>query len=78
MAYKLNKVGVRRLSDDADISQNIGNTDWAEYQKWLAMGNTPQPADPDPIPQPPKDLLDWFNELSPARKGLFKAAISQP
>lgn len=31
-----------------------------------------------PAPTPPKDMLDWFNDLSPGRKGQFKAAISQP
>ena len=78
MTYKLLKSGVKRLADNACIPPDPRNTDWVEYQKWLAAGNTPEPADPDPIPQPPKDLLDWFNDLSPARQGQFKAAISQP
>lgn len=78
MTYKLQKYGVKRLADNACIPPDPRNMDWAEYQKWLAAGNTPQPADPDPVPAPPKDLLDWFNDLSPARKGLFKAEISKP
>lgn len=32
----------------------------------------------DDTPQPPMDLLDWFNDLSPARKGLFRAELSKP
>jgi hypothetical protein len=76
--FKLLKSGVKRLADNACIPPDPRNTDWDEYQKWLAAGNVPQPADPDPIPQPPKDMLDWFNDLSPVRKGLFKAEISKP
>ena len=45
MAYKLLKQGVRRIVDGASIPQNPENTDWQQYQKWLAASNTPQPAD---------------------------------
>ena len=78
MTYKLLKSGVKRLADNAFIPPDLRNTDWAEFQKWLAAGNTPQPADPDPVPQPPKDLLDWFNDLSPARKTLLKDEMKKP
>jgi hypothetical protein len=78
MSYKLLKQGVRRLSDQACIPSDLANTDWQEYTKWLAAGNVPLPADPDPIPQPPKDLLDLFNEMSAARKTLFKDELKKP
>lgn len=42
--YKLNKIGVLRLSDNANIpNNNIKNDDWQEYQKWLSKGNKPEP-----------------------------------
>lgn len=51
MSYKLLKQGfVRRLVDGATIPPTTDNMDWREYQKWLAAGNVPTPADPDPVP----------------------------
>ena len=48
--YKLYKSGtgyecVLRLSDNAFIPFDDGNTDYQEYLKWLAEGNEPLPAD---------------------------------
>lgn len=44
--YKLNQNSalITRLADSANIPADPTNTDYASYLKWLAAGNTPEPA----------------------------------
>ncbi len=41
---------VVRIKDMAVISADPLNSDWREYQNWLAAGGVPYPADPQPEP----------------------------
>jgi hypothetical protein len=50
MLYQLKTDGVIRTTDGAHIPATTRNRDWRDYQDWLALGNTPDPAAPDPAP----------------------------
>jgi hypothetical protein len=38
-------IGVKRLLDNANIPFDPANTDYQQYLKWVAEGNTPLPAE---------------------------------
>lgn len=48
--YTKEKTGeaIVRVIDNAFIPADPANTDYQEYLKWLAEGNTPLPADEEP------------------------------
>ena len=47
MSYKLTDGGVQL--DGAFIPTDERNADWRKYLDWVALGNTPEPADPQPV-----------------------------
>jgi antitoxin component HigA of HigAB toxin-antitoxin module len=52
MTYQLTQGDtILRLADNAFISPDPANTDYAAYLAWLEEGNTPEPA-PQPAPAP--------------------------
>lgn len=71
MSYKLAGNGVIRLADGANIPPEPRNGDWREYQAWLAKGNAPTPADPEPTKP---DLSDPDNLEKVVRAVLLAAA----
>ena len=51
--YKLTDTNaVIRVSDGAVIPADPLNSDWREYQDWLAAGGVPDPYVPPPLPVP--------------------------
>jgi hypothetical protein len=50
--YKLNlnSTFITRILDNASIPNDPANSDYAAYLKWMAEGNTPDPADIPPVP----------------------------
>jgi hypothetical protein len=45
--------GVYHRPSGRSIPDAPGNRHWEEYQRWLAAGNTPDPAEPEPTPVEP-------------------------
>jgi hypothetical protein len=54
--YKLTAYGVLK-SGKEHIGNSLDNPGWREFQRWLADGNTPDPADPE-VPLPTPDPTD--------------------
>lgn len=51
--YKLTQTtSILRIADNAYIPDDSANRDYQDYLKWIAEGNTPEPADPLPTPAP--------------------------
>jgi hypothetical protein len=50
--YKLIDGGVYHVPTGRSIPPDPANRHWQEYQRWLAAGNTPEPADPEPETSP--------------------------
>jgi hypothetical protein len=42
--------GVYHVPSGMSIPPDPANRHWQEYQRWLAAGNTPEPAEPEPEP----------------------------
>ena len=52
MSFKiLNENCILRLTDNTSFPSKDGNADYAEYKRWLALGNTPQEADAPTTPR---------------------------
>ena len=50
--YQLTQTNsIIRLADNALIPNDPANRDYAKYLDWIALGNTPQPADLVPNPR---------------------------
>ncbi len=74
-AYKLLAGGVMRLSDGLTFTGSMPYyaKHWQEYQNWLEAGNKPLPADPQPVPEPIRDLAKEIDELKHEVAALKKA-----
>jgi len=59
MTYQLtNGNTILRLSDNAWFPEDPANTDYQQYQAWVAAGNTPEPAPAPPAPPKPLTLTE--------------------
>jgi hypothetical protein len=73
------------------VPEDVNNRDWRAYQEWLAKGNTPEAADPEPTPLDISDVENLDRVLKalalcvaqvggltvPQMKALFKQKYDQ-
>jgi len=77
--YKLtNGNTVIRTADGASIPMAEGNTDYRNYQVWLAAGNTPDPADPIPVPTYADKRREEYPPIGDQLDDLFKQGAFSP
>lgn len=71
---------VIRMADGALIPADPANTDRQEFDRWVAAGNTPQPADPAPPAAPrtctPLEFIERFTEAE--QLAVVTAAMQVP
>ena len=81
--YKLYLGGVLKLNEEetvytTSILENESSPHWQEYIKWLSAGNTPEPADPEPVQVKYVPCKDVILRLDAMGKYLtVKAAMSE-
>lgn len=78
--YKLTNVPnqVLNLTTGAFVPFEFSNRDYQEYLEWLALGNLPLPADPEP-PVNPDDYVDMrrlVRYLRRIRQALVAAGVT--
>ncbi len=74
--YKLtNSDAVTRTEDNASIPFDEDNTDYRNYQVWLAAGNTPDPADPLPVPTYADKRREKYPPIGDQLDALFHAGV---
>lgn len=67
--YQLtNSTSIVRTTDGASIPPDPANRDWAAYEAWLALGNTPDPIAAPPAPGKPQQITptQFLNRIPPA------------
>lgn len=74
--YKLtNDPYIIRTSDGASIPTDPANTDFVEYLEWYAEGNTPDAADPLPVPTYADKRREEYPAIGDQLDALFHAGV---
>jgi len=73
--YKLTRSGVLKLTGE-DIPAIASNRHWQQYQLWLADGNTPDAAAPEPVPDTTLQTATRTLQNDPVFRALVKVLAS--
>jgi hypothetical protein len=69
--YKLTKFGCLKTTGES-IPADQRNRHWQEYQSWLAAGNVPDAADPEPVPDTDLQKAATILQNDPVFRALVK------
>lgn len=75
--YKLASFGVIHIPTGRNIPKDNANNDYKEYLRWVTDGNTPDPADPERVPDTDLQIANQRLQADPVFRALIKVLATR-